>query len=178
MAIVVADTSPLHYLILIGRVSILPKLYREIIVPPAVLLELGHPSAPSEISAWVKAPPAWLAVRMPKAIPSHFETLDFGEQQALALAYEIHADLVLLDDKVARQFAEQESMKAKGTLGVVADAAKAGLLNFRETVETLQRTTMHLEPQFAKRIIEEYERAKEKKQASNRLRRAPYLHLC
>jgi predicted nucleic acid-binding protein len=162
MAIVVADTSPLHYLILIGRVSILPKLYREIIVPPAVLLELGHPSAPSEISAWVKAPPAWLAVRMPKAIPSHFETLDFGEQQALALAYEIHADLVLLDDKVARRGALRELMHVKGTLGIVADAARAGLLDFAETVGLLQRTSMHLDQDVVDEVIREFKNSEKK----------------
>ncbi len=46
MAVVVSDTSPLHYLILIGRDSVLEKLYGQVIVPPAVLQELGHPAAP------------------------------------------------------------------------------------------------------------------------------------
>ena len=59
---------------------------------------------------------------------------------------------------MARRFAESEALKVKGTLGIVADAAKAGLLNFRETVETLQRTTMRLEPKLAERIIAEYEK--------------------
>jgi len=88
--------------------------------------------------------------------------LDFGERQALSLAKEIQAELVSLDDKVARRFAESEAMKVKGTLGIVADAAKAGLLNFRAPVETLQRTTMHLEPQLAGRIMAEYEKGKVK----------------
>jgi predicted nucleic acid-binding protein len=158
MSVVVSDTTPLHYLVLIGRDSILQKLYGEIIAPPAVLKELGHLSAPPEVSSWVKSPPAWLTVRSPASIPEGFDHLDFGEQQALALAKEIHADLVLLDDKVARRFAEQVSLKVKGTLGVVADAARAGLLDFRETVELLQRTTMHIDPKLAQRIIEEYEK--------------------
>lgn len=158
MAVVVSDTTPLHYLIVIGRVSILEKLYLEIIVPPAVLKELGHPSAPSEVSAWAKSPPRWVKVQAPDSIPQHFDDLDFGERQALALATEIRADLVLLDDKVARRCAEHESLKVKGTLGVVADAAKAGLLDFRETVELLQRTSMHIDAKLVQRIIEEYEK--------------------
>jgi predicted nucleic acid-binding protein len=97
-------------------------------------------------------------VQSPALIPPRFDNLDLGERQALALAKEIHADFVLLDDKVARRFAESEALKVKGTLGIVADAAKAGLLNFRETVETLQRTTMRLEPKLAERIIAEYEK--------------------
>lgn len=158
MAVVVSDTTPLHYLILIGRDSVLEKLYGHVIVPPAVLQELGHSAAPPEISAWAKSPPAWLTVQSPVVIPSHFDNLDFGERQALALAKEIHADLVLLDDKVARRFAENETLKVKGTLGIVADAAKAGLLNFRATVETLQQTTMHVDAKLAQRIIEEYDK--------------------
>ena len=141
-----------------GQDSVLEKLYGQVIVPPVVLEELGHPSAPQAISRWAKLPPSWLTVQTPAFIPQRFDNLDFGERQALALAKEIRADLVLLDDKVARRFAEKEAIKVKGTLGIVADAATANLLSFRETVETLQRTTMHLEPQLAQRIIQEYEK--------------------
>ncbi len=155
--VVVSDSTPLHYLVIIDCDSVLHKLYGEIIVPPAVLQELMHSAAPPKISGWAKSPPPWLTVRAPQSIPLDFDALDFGERQALALAREIHADLVLLDDKVARRRAEQECLKVKGTLGVVADAAKAGLLNFRETIGLLQRTTMHLDPKLLQRIIEAYE---------------------
>ena len=158
MAVVVSDSTPLHYLVLVGHDSVLQKLYGEILVPPAVLQELSHPSAPPVISTWAKSPPAWLTVRGPQSLPSGFDDLDYGERQALALAKEIHAELVLLDDKVARRRAEQESLKVKGTLGVVSDAAKAGLLNFRETVEMLRRTSMHMDPKLVERIIEEHEK--------------------
>jgi len=158
MAVVVSDTTPLHYLILLGQDSILQKLFERVIVPPAVLEELGHPAAPPAVSAWAKSRPDWVTVQSPAFIPTRFDNLDFGERQALALAKEIQADFVLLDDKVARRFAEREALQVKGTLGIVADAAKAGLLNFRETVETLQQTTMHLEPHLAERIIAEYEK--------------------
>jgi predicted nucleic acid-binding protein len=162
MAVVVSDTTPLHYLVLIGRDSVLERLYGQVIVPPAVLQELSHAAAPAVISVWAKSPPAWLAVQSPAVIPSRFDHLDFGERQALALAKEIHAVFVLLDDKVARRFAESEALKVKGTLGIIADAAKAGLLNFRATVETLQRSSMHLDAKLAQRIIEEYEDARKK----------------
>lgn len=158
MAVVVSDTTPLHYLILTGLDSVLEKLYGQVIVPPAVLEELGHPAAPPAISQWAKSPPVWLTVQSPALIPPRFDPLDFGERQALALAKEIQADFILLDDKVARRFAASEALKVKGTLGIVADAAKAGLLNFRATVEALQQTTMRLEPHLAERIIAEYEK--------------------
>jgi predicted nucleic acid-binding protein len=160
MSVVVSDTTPLHYLVLTGHDSVLGKLFKQVIVPPAVLQELCHAAAPPAISAWVKSPPLWLVVQAPAFIPAQFDVLDFGERQALALAKEIRADFVLLDDKIARRFAERESLKVKGTLGIVADAAKAGLLNFRQTVEALQRTTMRLDPGLVERIISEYEKAR------------------
>jgi predicted nucleic acid-binding protein len=88
--------------------------------------------------------------------------LDFGERQALALAQEINADLVLLDDKVARRVALRESLKVKGTLGIVADAAKANLLDFVETVELLQQTSMHLDQEIVDEVIREYKRWQQK----------------
>jgi hypothetical protein len=157
MAVVVSDTTPLHYLVLIGQVSVLEKLYGQVIVPPAVLQELGHPSAPPAISAWAKSPPAWLTVQSPALIPPRFDNLDFGERQALALAKEIRADFVLLDDKVPAGLPKAKPSRSRAHWASWRDAAKAGLLNFRATVQTLQRTTMHLEAQLAERIIAEYE---------------------
>jgi len=101
-------------------------------------------------------------VAKPGSIPTRYDNLDFGERQALALAMEIHADLVLLDDKVARRVALKDSMNVKGTLGIVADAAKANLLDFVETVEQLQRTSMHLDQDVVDEVIREYKRAQKK----------------
>jgi hypothetical protein len=71
------------------------------------------------------------------------------------LHYLIKGDLALLDDKVARRIAQRKMMKVKGTLGIVADAAKANLLDFVETVKVLQRTGMHLDEAFVPEIVEE-----------------------
>jgi hypothetical protein len=86
------------------------------------------------------------------------DNLDFGERQAWALAKEIHANYDLLDDKVARPFAGSKALKVKGTLGIVADAAQTGLLNVRTMVDTLQPSSMHLDPQLSGRIIAGYQR--------------------
>lgn len=158
MAHVVSNTTPLHYLILIGCDSILPKLYGEILVPPAVLEELRHPAAPREVSSWAASPPGWLLMRAPSAVPGRFANLDRGEREALALAGEVRAQLVLLDDKVARRCAKLESLKVKGTLGIVADAASKGWLDFHDAVRRLRRTSMHLEPKLAESVVREYER--------------------
>lgn len=159
MAVVVSDTTPLHYLILIGRESVLEKLYGKVFIPPAVLAELGHPSAPIQISTWAANPPPWVTVAKPQSISERYAGLDLGEREALALAQEIHADLVLLDDKVARRVAQRELMKVKGTLGIVSDAARAKLLDFVDTIEQLHRTSMHLDQNIIDQIVQEYKRS-------------------
>ena len=160
MPVVVSDTTPLHYLILVQRESILEKLYEKVVIPPAVLLELSHLSAPVQISKWATNLPAWIAVETPRSIPGPYDELDFGERQALALAKEMRADFILLDDKVARRVALREKMQVKGTLGIVADAARKKLLDFAETVEQLQHTNMHLDQKIVDEVIREYNRSK------------------
>jgi predicted nucleic acid-binding protein len=60
--IVVADTSPLNYLIQIECDLILPKVYGRIVVPSGVMKELKDPGAPSTVKAWLLNPPGWLEV--------------------------------------------------------------------------------------------------------------------
>jgi predicted nucleic acid-binding protein len=165
MAVVVSDTTPLHYLILIGRESILERLYGKVFIPPAVLTELSHAAAPGQISNWAALLPTWVTVAAPRSMPAWFDRLDFGERQALALAKEMRADLVLLDDKAARQVARRELMTVKGTLGIVAAAAKANLLDFVQTVEQLQDTNMRLGQGVIDEILSEYRLSQQKKKS-------------
>ena len=165
MAVVVSDTTPLHYLILVGRDFILHELYGTVVIPPAVLQELSHASAPVRISNWAANPPAWVTVSAPELIPAKFDGLDLGERQALALALELRADLVLLDDRLARRVARRELLNVKGTLGIVAHAAKANLLDFVETINQLQRTTMYLDREVVDQVIREYNRSRRKEKS-------------
>ena len=61
--IVVADTGPLHYLVLIGAVDVLAPLYTRVLVPQTVFEELQDSGAPSAVQAWIAQPPKWLEVR-------------------------------------------------------------------------------------------------------------------
>ena len=61
--IVVADTSPINYLSLIGHIDILPALYGQIVIPSTVQEEMLHPSAPLAVRALAEHPPRWLEVR-------------------------------------------------------------------------------------------------------------------
>ena len=63
MTVVVADTSPLNYLVLIEAIDLLPRLYGKIIIPAEVLSELSSKGAPSPVSDWAAKLPAWVEVR-------------------------------------------------------------------------------------------------------------------
>jgi predicted nucleic acid-binding protein len=100
--VVVADTSPLNYLVQINREDILPALYTSVFVPTAVLEELNHPGAVLAVRRWLELKPSWLIVR---AAVSHADPalarLDPGEREAIQLAKQEHADLLLMDEKLA-----------------------------------------------------------------------------
>jgi len=85
--IVVADTSPLNYLIQIECDSLLKSLYNRVIVPPAVLSELRHSAAPRAVSAWLLNVPDWIEVEMVMSKPDpSLMFLDPGEREAIQLA--------------------------------------------------------------------------------------------
>src|SRR5262245_20868242 len=116
---VVSNTTPLNYLIRIGAVELLPQLFDRVLVPQAVIEELTHPRAPVPVRAWATQPPEWLEVRQivdpQDALLAEF---DPGERQAIALAQEISADLVVIDEREARKEAERRSLTITGTLGI------------------------------------------------------------
>lgn len=98
--IVVADTSPLNYLIRLGRPDVLREIYGRVLVPSAVLIELRHPEAPSEVRAWASAPPAWLEERQVRQIDGSLAAeLGAGEREAISLALEAKADVLLIDER-------------------------------------------------------------------------------
>jgi predicted nucleic acid-binding protein len=100
--IAVADTSPLCYLIPIGEIDLLPKLFSQVLVPEAVLEELLHEDAPSVVRGWASNLPSWiLAKEIPPLATAGLERLQGGERAAILLAESTMADIVLLDEKAA-----------------------------------------------------------------------------
>jgi len=101
VSVVVSDTSPLHYLILCGAESVLPRLFERVVIPPTVFAELQQSNTPAAVQQWVRGLPAWGAVQKPSAIDSTLQ-VDAGEREAISLAREIHAAALLIDDRAGR----------------------------------------------------------------------------
>jgi predicted nucleic acid-binding protein len=141
--VVVPDTSPINYLVLIAQIDLLAGLYNRILIPPAVLAELKHPLAPKPVRDWANNAPQWLEVHSPKSsliLPK----LDLGETEAIALATEVHADLVLIDEQEGRQEAVLRGLKVAGTLSVLDEADQAGLVIFDDAVAELRKTSFRV----------------------------------
>jgi predicted nucleic acid-binding protein len=138
--VVVADTSQINYLVLIGQIEILPRLYMRILIPPAVLEELKHTVAPAPVRNWATHVPGWLEVRAPKGSVSVAQ-LDLGESEAIALAAEMHAEVLLIDEQAGRKEAARRGLKVAGTLSVLDEADQAGLLDFDAAVARLSETS-------------------------------------
>lgn len=142
--IVIADSSPLNYLILIAAVDVLQPLYARVIVPRAVVEELSQQGAPAAVLAWIGQPPSWLEVRPDPPFDSSLEFLDPGERAALSLAEALNADELLIDELAGRTEAARRKLHVTGTLGVLADAYVAGLIDFDQALARLRSTSFRL----------------------------------
>ncbi len=61
--IVVSDTSPICYLLLIGEINVLPQLYSQVLIPEIVQLELMDTRSPDIVQTWIQTPPTWLVIQ-------------------------------------------------------------------------------------------------------------------
>jgi len=140
--LVVADASPIHYLVLIGAVDVLPKMFAKVIIPSVVAnVELQNVKTPEPVRKWVSNLPPWAEIRNP--LETESLGLDPGEEQAIALALELKAP-VLLDEKDARRVAKDKGLRFIGTIGVLDRAAAKGLLDLRDAIIKLEETNFHL----------------------------------
>jgi len=156
--IVVADTSPLNYLVQIDCQSLLRTLYRRVLVPTAVFFELKDPNSPASIKQWLAHFPEWLVVKPTVAVPDPaLSHLGPGEREAIQLAQQEQADLLLIDERKGRTEARLRGLATTGTLGVLLASAEYGLIDAEACYERLIRetnfrTTPMLEKSFLQQV--------------------------
>jgi predicted nucleic acid-binding protein len=151
---IVSDTSPICYLLLIGQADLLGELFERVWIPLAVRDEL---EAVPAFRGWLADPPAWLESRAVPAVPdAGLGRLHPGEREAILLSEVLQADLVLLDEKKARQVARGRGLAVMGLLGVLDQAAQAGLVPLADAVERLGRTSFRVEPRLIKALLDRH----------------------
>lgn len=121
--LIVSDTSPILNLAAIERLELLRDLYQSILIPPAVSAELGNNG--------VVVMHDWIEVATPlnrAAVQALRADLDAGESEAIVLALQLNASLLLIDERLGRRAAERLGLRVTGLLGILAEAKKRGLI--------------------------------------------------
>lgn len=121
--IVVSDTSPITSLLTINLIEILEEIYQQVLIPDAVCKELmkEHTDLPSFIQVE--------HIKDVHKVSVLEKELDEGEAEAIVLAKELRADILLIDEKKGRMVAEREGVPIIGLIGVLIVAKKNGLIN-------------------------------------------------
>jgi predicted nucleic acid-binding protein len=152
--IVVSDTSPINYLILIEFQHLLPTLFERVLIPEAVQRELRAGGTLEPVRQFVDAAPAWLEVRSVPNVPATLTHLDAGEGEAIALGLAVGAEVILLDERKGRQAAKEQGRTVSGMLGVIGLAAERKLVSLEDAIDRLQKTNFRVSPRLLKRVRE------------------------
>jgi predicted nucleic acid-binding protein len=153
---IVADTCPLFYLLAIDRVEILAALFGEVLLPEPVRAELRQAGAPEPVRRWAEQPPGWakLARTGPEATMNEEAGCQgAGERAAIALAISIGADMILIDERKGIDIVLKRGSTVMGTLGILAHAAKRGLIDLAEVVEELRATSFRYRPEMLSLLL-------------------------
>ena len=155
MTVVVADSSPLNYLTLIGSVEVLHRLYNTIIVPQQVITELTDRAAPHVVRSWALNLPDWIDVRVPLVDATGMLHLDPGERAAITLAQSESGTLLLIDDAAGRIEASRRGIRTTGTLGVLRAAALKDLVDLPTVLARLVETNFRVSMTLVSELLAE-----------------------
>ncbi|MGB0564826.1 MAG: DUF3368 domain-containing protein [Spirulinaceae cyanobacterium] len=152
--IVVADTSPINYLLLIGQLELLPRLFEQIILPDAVCAEMQNPYAPPALRHWIANPPDWVTVQQVTETDVTLAELGEGEKAAITLAVMLRADFLIIDERLGRRAAEERGLQVIGVIGVLDNAVTQGWIDLDETIAKLRATNFRI----SKKLIQSLQR--------------------
>ena len=155
---VVLNTSPQILLAKIGRLDLLTQLYSDILVPASVLDELeAKPGEIEKIQALIQGGDFQVQKAANENIDRIPADLGVGEREAIALAIEKNADLVILDDREGREIARSRGLSVTGTIGILVEARERGLIpSIRLELDRLIEAGMWLNEAFYHRILQEF----------------------
>jgi len=154
--IVVSDSSPLIGLASISQLELLHQLYGDVLVPEAVWQEVvikgaGRPGALTVANAdWIHR--GSVANReLSRALQ---RDLGAGEAEAIALAVEVQADLLVMDDPLGRDMARHLDLKFVGLVGVLIEAQHKGLIGeVRCYLDELRRGGFRIKEALYQRVL-------------------------
>lgn len=154
MRLVIADAGPLHYLVLIAEIELLPQMFGKVLIPEIVRTELTRPRTPAAVREWLLSDPNWLEQRAnppDRVLPP--SKLGKGERAAITLAKAVGAALILIDDRAGVATARAQDLEATGTLGVLALAAKRRLVDLPAVLARLKATNFRCRAELLETLL-------------------------
>ncbi|MGI8543471.1 MAG: DUF3368 domain-containing protein [Aridibacter sp.] len=143
--IVIADSSCLIVLENIQELSLLKKLFGEILITQDVKNEFGL-----ELPKWIKI----RTVKDQSRVDALALVLDKGEASAIALSMETAESVLIIDEKKGRRIAQELNIKIIGTLGIILKAKENGLISSIEDIlEKLENADFRISPSLKKKIL-------------------------
>lgn len=154
---IVCNSSPLIHLAKVNQLRLLQPLYGEVCVPRAVLDEIMAPGKPGVgdlqtlfSEGVLKIEP----VQNQALVVLLRKELDRGESEAIALAVELQADLIILDETEARRIADLFKLPKTGFLGILLKAYRAGLLpDVKKVLNEAIQKGFHIHPNLHRRLL-------------------------
>ncbi|HUT35830.1 MAG TPA: DUF3368 domain-containing protein [Planctomycetota bacterium] len=155
----VANTSAVMNLAIIGHLALLREQFGEVLVPRAVVEELRLAEdlpGNEEVREAIRA--GWLQPRDAKQqalVRSLGRELDLGEAEAIALAIELNAEKVLLDERDARRVAKSQGLRVTGVVGILRRAWREKRIpSLREAIGRLRdEAGFHLDEQLIEEVL-------------------------
>jgi len=152
---VVSNTTPIISLLKLDLLDILPQLYGRVHIPVAVFNEIEAGKTKGfykDLSGF-----DWIEITEinDKQSVRYFVDLDSGEAEAIVLAKELNADLILLDEKLGRFHAKHAELKVTGTIGILIKAKTVGFIaSLRPLLDELSTKNVWISERFKNAILE------------------------
>jgi len=147
----------IRYLICVGEQELLQRLFMKILIPKAVLQELTHKHAPEVVRKFILSSPKWIEIcdmgGNPDTSLSH---LDAGESEAILLAEQTKANLLLIDEKKGRMSARDRGLTITGTLGILELADIQYKIDLPQIIRKLLQTNIKISPSLINHISNRY----------------------
>jgi predicted nucleic acid-binding protein len=159
--VVVADTTPLNYLVQLEAINLLHTLFGQVLVPRAVIDELSHNNSRPAVRAWSAATPAWLEiVEEVRSDSSLDDVLGAGERDAISLATQLGADLVLIDEVAGRKAAMARNLNVAGTLAVLLQGSlRQSNMDFPASLKRLRLLGFRMSDDLEQTMLARYSSA-------------------
>ncbi|SKB94409.1 DUF3368 domain-containing protein [Dyadobacter psychrophilus] len=152
--IVVSDTSVISGLLQSGSLHILQKLYKNIVIPNEVFIELGQLDKvlfTQLFSDWIDIK----HVHDSKLLHKLSTLLDLGEAEAITLAKDLNADILLIDEKKGRAIATQLGINITGILGILIEAKRQNhIAEIKPIIQTLtEKAGVWFKPDLIREVL-------------------------